>query len=79
MRNGIEDQALIAGALLGNALAGYADDVVARLEELVADGFADPSPPESPMTANVPCSVSAIVHQFGDFILNLGRLGHQGI
>ena len=30
-------------ALLGNALAGYADDVVARLEELVADGFANPT------------------------------------
>ena len=43
MRNGIEDQALVAGALFGNALAGYADDVVARLEELVADGFANPT------------------------------------
>jgi hypothetical protein len=43
MRNGIEDQALVAGALLGNALTGYTDDVVARLEELVADGFANPT------------------------------------
>ena len=43
MRNGIEDQALVVGALFGNALAGYADDVVARLEELVADGFANPT------------------------------------
>jgi len=43
VRNRIEDQALVARALLGNTFAGDADDVVARLEELVADGFADPT------------------------------------
>ena len=43
MCDDIEDQTLVTGALLRNALAGYADDMVARLKELVADGFADPT------------------------------------
>ena len=77
MRNGIEDQALVAGALLETPLRDTPMTWWPASRSWLR--MASPIPPESPMTANVPCSVPAIVHQFGDFILNLGRLGHEGI